>query len=140
MFQNFFHIRGAWLAQATTSIFWVNYKFVHKMMTTYIRYNLQNYDYLAKLCQHEGTSTLCRAAQSGTVRQGRAAKADQHGQQECHACLHVHIKVTFLGDFFQFTKNVCVTKNSVIISPELCVDFYYVLTLIRESQYFLPYY
>ncbi len=55
--------------------------------------------------------------QCGTACQGRAAKADQHGQQKCHACLHVHTKVTFLGDFFQFTKNVCVRKNSVIGSP-----------------------
>ncbi len=32
------------------------------------------------------------------------------------ACVST-LQVTFLGDFFQFTKNVCVTKNSVISSP-----------------------
>ncbi len=45
-----------------------------------------------------------------------AAKADQQGQQECRACMPVQTTSDFLGDFFQFTKNVCVTKNSVIVS------------------------
>ncbi len=68
------------------------------------------------ITESKGMSTLCLAAHSGTGQQGRAAKADQHGEQECNACVFT-LQVTFLGDFFQFIKNVCVTKNSVTVSP-----------------------
>ncbi len=75
----------------------------------------------AKADQHGSRAT--KADQHGshvakTDQHGsHAAKADQHGQQDCHACMRVHTISDFLGEFFQFTKNVCITKNSVIVSP-----------------------
>ncbi len=47
----------------------------------------------------KGTSTLCCAA-----------KADQHGLQECRACMRVHTTSDFFGWFFSVYKK-CVTKG-----------------------------
>ncbi len=83
--------------------------------------------------------TLGKIVKVDTSTLRRAAKADQHGQQECHACLHVHTKVTFLGDFFSvYKKCVRQEKLSNRVLQELFINFYYILTLIRESQYLLP--
>ncbi len=54
-----------------------------------------------------------------------------------HACVST-LQVTFLGDFFQFTKNVCVTKNSVIVSSgteHTCIRKKYKCQLLITAQY-----
>ncbi len=54
-----------------------------------------------------------------------------------HACVFT-LQVTFLGNFFQFTKNVCVKKNSVIVSPgteHTCTRKKYKCQLLITARY-----
>ncbi len=53
------------------------------------------------------------------------------------ACVST-LQVTFLGDFFQFTKNACVTKNSIIVSlgiEHTCTQKKYKCQLLITAQY-----
>ncbi len=52
--------------------------------------------------------------------------------------MHSILRVTFLCDFFQFTKNVCVMKNSVIVSSgteHTCTWKKYKRQLLITAQY-----
>ncbi len=55
-----------------------------------------------------------------------------------HACMRVHTTSNFFRCFFQFTKNVCITKNSVIVSSgteHTCTRKKYKCQLLITAQY-----
>ncbi len=60
-----------------------------------------------------------------TVWQGHMAKVDQRGQQECRACMRVHITSDFFRQFFSVYKK-CVTKGMMYLQCALQLSLYVV--------------
>ncbi len=82
------------------------------------------------MCPHYATRhTAAQRAQQKLISMG--------SKNTVHECVST-LQVTFVGDFFQFIKNVCITKKSVIVSPgteHLCTRKKYERQFLITTQY-----